>query len=156
MIANRRSRLDPPSMGVDLCGRVHAITGIECYLPDTHYPRPHHSLTGESWHDGLCTHCAGAGTQAGAPLPPLQRHRLRTNKPPNPRHPPPQLTRPNPDPPPRLTTHQTKRPEAGGGGNGVGELRVLGVSELPVLEAEDQRVLGSLVEKQRRCRRRTR
>ena len=51
-------------MGTDLCGRVHAITGIECYLPDTHYPRPHHSLTGESWHDGLCTQCAGAGTQA--------------------------------------------------------------------------------------------
>ncbi|WP_328521802.1 hypothetical protein [Kribbella sp. NBC_00359] len=64
----RRSRLDR-GMGVDLCGRVHAITGIECYLPDTHYPRPHHSLTGESWHDGLCTHCAGAGTQAGTPCP---------------------------------------------------------------------------------------
>ena len=51
-------------MGTDLRGPVHAITGIECYLPDTRYPRPHHSLTGESWHGGLCTQCAGAGVHA--------------------------------------------------------------------------------------------
>ncbi|MFF0340656.1 hypothetical protein [Kribbella sp. NPDC004875] len=48
-------------LGKDLCGRVHALTGAECYLPDTHYPRPHHSLSGESWHDGLCTRCSGSG-----------------------------------------------------------------------------------------------
>jgi hypothetical protein len=41
---------------------VHGITGIECYLPDTHFPEPHQSLTGESWHDGLCSKCAGGGT----------------------------------------------------------------------------------------------
>ncbi|MEV5962520.1 hypothetical protein AB0L70_12205 [Kribbella sp. NPDC051952] len=55
--------------GKDICGRVHAITGIECYLPDTHFPRPHHSLTGESWHDGLCTQCAGSGIHADALCP---------------------------------------------------------------------------------------
>ena len=59
----------PRGIGKDLCGRVHAITGAECYLPDTHYPRPHHSLTEESWHDGLCTTCAGAGTQADTLCP---------------------------------------------------------------------------------------
>ena len=48
-------------MGKDLCGRVHAVTGAECYLPDTHYPRPHQALSGDSWHDGLCTECAGSG-----------------------------------------------------------------------------------------------
>jgi hypothetical protein len=52
-------------LGTDLCGRVHALTDAECYLPDTHYPRPHHALSGESWHDGLCTQCAGSGIQAG-------------------------------------------------------------------------------------------
>ena len=48
-------------LGKDLCGRVHALTDAECYLPDTHFPRPHQSLSGESWHDGLCTLCAGSG-----------------------------------------------------------------------------------------------
>ena len=48
-------------LGKDLCGRVHAVTGAECYLPDTHYPRPHHALSGDSWHDGLCSRCAGSG-----------------------------------------------------------------------------------------------
>ncbi|MET9272753.1 hypothetical protein [Kribbella sp. NPDC003557] len=50
-------------LGKDLCGRVHALTGVECYLPDTHYPRPHQALSGDSWHDGLCTQCAGSGLQ---------------------------------------------------------------------------------------------
>jgi len=48
-------------VGKDLCGRVHAVTGVECYLADTHYPRPHLSMEGESWHDGLCSKCVGAG-----------------------------------------------------------------------------------------------
>lgn len=48
--------------GKDLCGRVHGVTGIECVLPDTHFPHPHHSLDGETWHDGLCSRCAGGGT----------------------------------------------------------------------------------------------
>ncbi|MEU8226516.1 hypothetical protein [Kribbella sp. NPDC048915] len=56
-------------LGKDLCGRVHALTGAECYLPDTHYPRPHHALSGESWHDGLCTRCAGSGLYADALCP---------------------------------------------------------------------------------------
>ena len=51
----------PRGLGKDLCGRVHAHTGAECYLPDTHDPRPHHSLTDQTWHDGLCTQCAGSG-----------------------------------------------------------------------------------------------
>ncbi|TCC05437.1 hypothetical protein [Kribbella soli] len=51
-------------LGKDLCGRVHALTGTECYLPDTHYPRPHQALSGDSWHDGLCTQCAGSGVQS--------------------------------------------------------------------------------------------
>ncbi|GAB2658585.1 hypothetical protein GCM10009743_38510 [Kribbella swartbergensis] len=49
-------------VGKDLCGRVHAVTGVECYLPDTHYPSPHQSIEGDSWHDGLCSKCAGGGT----------------------------------------------------------------------------------------------
>ena len=56
-------------LGKDLCGRVHALTGAECYLPDTHYPRPHQALTGDSWHDGLCTQCAGSGLYADALCP---------------------------------------------------------------------------------------
>ncbi|TDW23317.1 hypothetical protein [Kribbella kalugense] len=56
-------------LGTDLCGRVHALTGAECYLPDTHYPRPHHALSGEAWHDGLCTQCAGSGIQSDALCP---------------------------------------------------------------------------------------
>ena len=52
-------------VGKDLCGRVHGVTGMECCLPDTHYPRPHQSLDGESWHDGLCSKCAGGGTWNG-------------------------------------------------------------------------------------------
>jgi hypothetical protein len=59
----------PRGLGKDLCGRVHAHTGAECYLPDTHYPRPHQSLTDETWHDGLCTQCAGSGVQADALCP---------------------------------------------------------------------------------------
>jgi hypothetical protein len=55
--------------GKDLCGRVHALTGAECYLPDTHYPRPHQALSGDSWHDGLCTQCAGSGLHADALCP---------------------------------------------------------------------------------------
>ncbi|TCC33374.1 hypothetical protein [Kribbella sindirgiensis] len=51
-------------LGKDLCGRVHAVTGLECYLPDTHYPQPHQALFGGSWHDGLCTRCAGSGVQS--------------------------------------------------------------------------------------------
>ena len=54
-------------IGKDLCGRVHAVTGVECYLPDTHFPHPHRSLDGDSWHDGLCTTCAGGGTTQVAP-----------------------------------------------------------------------------------------
>ncbi|MEV0287595.1 hypothetical protein AB0H36_26070 [Kribbella sp. NPDC050820] len=53
-------------VGKDVCGRVHAITGVECYLPDTHYPNPHHSIEGDSWHDGLCSRCAGGGTDTDA------------------------------------------------------------------------------------------
>jgi len=49
-------------VGKDLCGRVHAVTGVECYLADAHYPRPHQSLDGDSWHDGLCSKCTGAGS----------------------------------------------------------------------------------------------
>ncbi|NIK60476.1 hypothetical protein [Kribbella shirazensis] len=56
-------------LGKDLCGRVHALTGAECYLPDTHYPRPHQALSGDSWHDGLCTRCAGSGLHADTLCP---------------------------------------------------------------------------------------
>jgi hypothetical protein len=49
-------------VGKDLCGRVHGVTGVECVLADTHFPRPHQSLDGETWHDGLCSKCAGGGT----------------------------------------------------------------------------------------------
>ena len=52
-------------VGRDLCGRVHAVLGVECYLADTHYPSPHESLEGESWDDGLCSKCAGGGVLAG-------------------------------------------------------------------------------------------
>jgi hypothetical protein len=55
--------------GKDLCGRVHALTGAECYLPDTHYPRPHQALSGDVWHDGLCTQCAGSGLHANTLCP---------------------------------------------------------------------------------------
>jgi hypothetical protein len=55
--------------GKDLCGRVHGDTGAECYLPDTHFPRPHQSLNGTSWHDGLCTTCAGGGTHQATLCP---------------------------------------------------------------------------------------
>ncbi|TDD25459.1 hypothetical protein E1218_14875 [Kribbella turkmenica] len=54
-------------VGKDLCGRVHAVTGVECYLADTHYPAPHQSLDGDSWHDGLCSKCAGGGIIHGLP-----------------------------------------------------------------------------------------
>ncbi|MFG1908019.1 hypothetical protein [Kribbella sp. NPDC048928] len=56
-------------LGKDLCARIHAVTGAECYLPDTHYPRPHQALSGDSWHDGLCTHCAGSGLVSDALCP---------------------------------------------------------------------------------------
>lgn len=49
-------------VGQDLCRRQHAVTGIECCLPDTHYPRAHQALDGSSWHDGLCDKCRGGGT----------------------------------------------------------------------------------------------
>lgn len=47
--------------GRDLCQRRHALTQVECVLPDTHYPRPHLSLDGSTWHDGLCSECHGDG-----------------------------------------------------------------------------------------------
>jgi hypothetical protein len=56
-------------LGKDLCARIHAVTGAECYLPDTHYPRPHQALSGDSWHDGLCTHCAGSGVVSNTLCP---------------------------------------------------------------------------------------
>ena len=56
-------------VGTDLCGRVHAVTGVECYLADTHYPAPHRSMDGDSWHDGLCSQCAGGGTWNATPCP---------------------------------------------------------------------------------------
>lgn len=52
--------------GKDVCGRVHAVIGSECYLPDAHYPWPHQSVEGESWHDGLCSKCAGSGSHDGS------------------------------------------------------------------------------------------
>jgi DnaJ-class molecular chaperone len=47
--------------GSDLCGRRHAVTGMECCLADTHYPRAHVGLDGSTWHDGLCDKCRGGG-----------------------------------------------------------------------------------------------
>ncbi|WP_129839925.1 hypothetical protein [Streptomyces sp. RFCAC02] len=39
---------------------------MECVLPDTHYPGPHHALDGTTWHDGLCPRCHGSGSRDGA------------------------------------------------------------------------------------------
>ncbi|MFF2651743.1 hypothetical protein [Streptomyces sp. NPDC058045] len=52
--------------------RRHAGTGVECCLPDTHYPRPHHALDGTLWHDGLCPVCGGDGTAEGGLCPECQ------------------------------------------------------------------------------------
>ncbi|MEU5875965.1 hypothetical protein [Spirillospora sp. NPDC047279] len=53
-------------VGRDLCGRRHALTQVECLLPDTHYPGAHYALDGTTWHDGLCQGCHGDGTRDGA------------------------------------------------------------------------------------------
>ncbi|MFI5663481.1 hypothetical protein [Streptomyces sp. NPDC051684] len=51
--------------GRDLCVRRHPDTQVECVLPDTHYPGPHHALDGTTWHDGLCDECHGSGRREG-------------------------------------------------------------------------------------------
>ncbi|WP_419999639.1 hypothetical protein [Streptomyces boninensis] len=52
--------------GTDLCGRRQAITQVECYLPDTHYPHPHAAIDGTVWHDALCHGCHGSGWEENA------------------------------------------------------------------------------------------
>ena len=49
----------------DLCGRRNALTQAECFLADTHYPRPHQSMDGTQWHDGLCPTCLGSSIGSG-------------------------------------------------------------------------------------------